>query len=192
METGISMIDTLRDFVQKMNVLGIEYMVTGSYAMGVYADIRMTRDIDVVVELRDSRTGEFFNLFKDEYYISEAAMRRAVSRKSMFNVISRTHGGKIDCIIKKDSEWAQTSFRRRRREALAGFEFWTSTKEDLIVAKLLWAKDSHSEMQIRDIANLTGSEYDSDYVQGWINRLALNEIWAEVIAWKTQHNGQDD
>ena len=31
------MIETLRDFVVKTNELGIEYMVTGSFAMSAYA-----------------------------------------------------------------------------------------------------------------------------------------------------------
>lgn len=181
------MIDTLRDFVQRMNELGLEYMVTGSYAMSVYGEIRMTRDIDVVVQISEEDAKPFFDRFKDEYYISEEAIRRAVRYRSMFNIISHVHGGKVDCIVSKDSEFARRSFGRRYKQTVSGFEFWTTTKEDLILAKLSWAKDSHSEMQIRDIANLTGSEYDSGYVNSWIDRLALNEIWAEVDQWKTQH-----
>lgn len=47
--TSMSMIETLRDFVAKMERRGIEYVVTGSYAMAAYGEVRMTRDIDVVV-----------------------------------------------------------------------------------------------------------------------------------------------
>lgn len=186
------MIETLRDFVQKMNELSIAYMVTGSYAMSVYGEIRMTRDVDVVVKLSEKDVRPFFNRFKDEYYISEDSIRNALRRKSMFNVISHEHGGKVDCIVQKDTEFARSSFARRFKVTVAGFEFWTSTSEDLIIAKLNWAKDSHSEMQIRDIANLTRSEYDSHYVHDWIDRLALNEIWNEVEEWKTQHLLPDD
>jgi hypothetical protein len=46
-------------------------------------------------------------------------------------------------------------------------------------------------MQIRDIANLTDAEYDSAYVDGWVDRLNLREIWAEMELWKTQHGRQD-
>ena len=49
-----------------------------------------------------------------------------------------------------------------------------------------WAKDSRSKLQIRDIANLTSSEYDSGYVSEWIDRLSLREIWSEVEEWKTR------
>lgn len=186
------MIETLRDFVQKMNELDVAYMVTGSYAMSVYGEIRMTRDIDVVVQIGATDARRFFSRFADGYYVSEDSVRSAIIRRSMFNMINQQHGGKIDCIVQKDTEFARSSFARRFKASVAGVEFWTSTREDLIIAKLNWAKDSHSEMQIRDIANLTLSEYDSDYVNGWIGQLALSEIWAEVVDWKIQHNLQSN
>ena len=61
-------------------------------------------------------------------------------------------------------------------------------KSNLIIAKLNWACDSFSETQIRDIANLTMSEYDSSYVSGWIQKLDLNEIWSKVDEWKILHS----
>jgi hypothetical protein len=105
----------------------------------------------------------------------------------MFNIINQRHGGEIDCIVQKDTEFA-----RRYKESVAGVEFWTTTKEDLIIAKLDWARDTNSEMQIRDIANLTGSEYDSAYANDWILRLDLGDIWAEVERWKTRRKQQDN
>ncbi len=190
MNKGISMIETMRDFIEKIDALGIEYMVTGSYAMSAYGEIRMTRDIDVVVQLSERQAGQFFERFKDEYYISEESIRSAISRTGMFNLVSLAHGGKVDCILQKDTEFARISFGRRYRETVSGIEFWTTTREDLIISKLDWAKDSHSEMQIRDIANLTASEYDSAYVRDWIKPLGLDEIWAAVEQWKIQRDQQ--
>ena len=187
MNTGISMIETLRDFVQKMNELGIDYMVTGSFAMSAYGEIRMTRDIDVVVQLTENKIKGFTQLFENEYYVSEESIRRAITRRSMFNVISRAHGGKIDCIVMKDTDFARATFQRKYKVIVSEIEFWTTTKEDLIIAKLNWARDSHSEMQIRDIANLTSTEYDSAYVDDWVARLQLENIWHEVDEWKIQH-----
>jgi len=106
----------------------------------------------------------------------------------MFNIVSNEYGGKIDCIILKDTEHAKQSFERRYQVSLMGTDIWVTTKEDLIIAKLNWARESFSEMQIRDIANLTMSEYNSDYVLDWIKRLGLNEIWIKVDEWKTLHS----
>jgi hypothetical protein len=188
MKKGISMIETMRDFIGKIEDLGVEYMVTGSYAMSAYGEIRMTRDIDVVVQLTAKDVKPFLERFRDEYYVSDESIRRALDRKSMFNVVSLAHGGKVDCIIQKDTDFSRASFARRYKENVAGVEFWTTTREDLIVAKLNWARESHSEMQIRDIANLTSSEYDAGYVKGWIGRLGLQEVWTRVEQWKIQHS----
>lgn len=186
------MIETLRDFVAKANVLGIEYMVTGSFAMSAYAEIRFTRDIDIVLEIEPDQATRFAQLFEADYYVSEEAVKRAIFRRSMFNVINQEHGGKLDCIVMKDTDFARTSFGRRYKVTISGVEFWTTTQEDLIVAKLSWARDTHSEMQIRDIANLSAREYDSDYVAGWVQRLDLQNIWSEVEAWKIQREKTED
>jgi hypothetical protein len=186
------MIDTLRDFVDAMNELGIDYMVTGSYAMSAYGEIRMTRDIDIVIELSTSGVRAFFERFKDSYYVSDSSIRRAVDRGSMFNVVSTKHGGKIDCIIKKDTEFGKASFSRRFKVSVAGIEFWNATREDLIISKLMWARDSRSEIQIRDISKLADSAYDTDYVWKWITTLGLVEIWAEVEKWKIRHKPRQE
>ena len=39
----------LRDIVTRLDVAGIDYMLTGSVALNCYAQPRMTRDIDLVV-----------------------------------------------------------------------------------------------------------------------------------------------
>jgi len=182
------MIEILRDFVAKADELGIEYMVTGSFAMSAYGEIRFTRDVDIVIRIAENQAEPFTRLFFDDYYINDQSVRRAIQRRSMFNIINQEHGGKIDCIVLKDTAFARASFGRRYKETVSGIEFWTTTKEDLIIAKLDWARDTDSEMQIRDIANLTSSEYDSDYVAGWVTRLQLDKIWDKVGEWKIRHS----
>ena len=186
MNKGVSMIETLRDFVAKANELGLEYMVTGSFAMSAYGEIRFTRDIDIVLQISEAQAKPFAELFEADYYVNEESVKRAILRRSMFNVINQVHGGKLDCIVMKDTEFARASFSRRYKVTVSGVEFWTTTREDLIVAKLNWARDTHSEMQIRDIANLTTTEYDFGYVADWVERLDLRNIWIEVKTWETR------
>ena len=185
------MIETLRDFVHKSNALKIDYMVTGSFAMSAYGEIRFTRDIDIVLQISEDQATGFARLFEPDSYVSEESVKRAILRESIFNVINHEHGGKLDCIVMKDTEFARASFDRRYKVTVSGVEFWTTTREDLIVAKLNWARETHSEMQIRDIANLTKTEYDSGYVDGWIERLDLRSIWTAVEEWKIRQEKSD-
>jgi hypothetical protein len=152
----------------------------------------MTRDIDVVVQLSEKDAMPFFKRFQGEYYVNNESIRRALDRKSMFNIVSLEHGGKVGCIIQGVTDFARTSFARRYKERVAGIEFWTTTREDVIIARMNSARESHSEMRIRDIANLTSSEYDAGYVDIWLDRLGLQVIWTEVEQWKIQHRQSND
>lgn len=40
-----------RDVLARLDRLGIEHYITGSWALGVYAEPRMTRDIDIVLDI---------------------------------------------------------------------------------------------------------------------------------------------
>jgi len=52
--------DVLKDVIQKFDKLGIKYMLTGSLAMSYYAQPRMTRDIDLVVEIPNNVAVQLF------------------------------------------------------------------------------------------------------------------------------------
>lgn len=180
------MLEVLRDFVEKAAQAGLPYMVTGSFAMSVYGEIRFTRDIDILIALAESDVDVFFNLFENDYYIGKNSVERAVRERKMFNIIHLEKAVKIDCIVCKNSEFEKLKFSRRRKAKVGELEFWTITKEDLILSKLNWSKNSISEMQIKDIANLTKTSYDGEYVKFWIEKLGLEKIWKEVEKWKTR------
>jgi len=182
---GKSMLEVLRDFVQKAERLDISYMVTGSFAMSAYGEMRFTRDIDIVIEMEAACVDEFFRLFERDFYISKNSVRRAVGDQSMFNLIHLEKAVKIDCIVRNQTDFERLKFANRRQVTIGDLIFWTITKEDLILSKLNWAKSSASEMQIRDVANLIAGEYDFTYVQKWIKELNLEEIWQKVLEWKT-------
>ncbi|HNE56526.1 MAG TPA: hypothetical protein PK079_25410, partial [Leptospiraceae bacterium] len=54
------------------------------------------------------------------------------------------------------------------------------SKEDLIIQKVLWSRESFSEMQFRDVRNLTRLDYNKLYVEEWIKKLNLEETWNKI------------
>ncbi len=158
------MLVTLRDVTSRFDELGVAYMVTGSFAMSTYTTARTTLDIDVVIEMIGIDAEEFEAKFRGEYYVNSNSVNRAISHQSMFNMLSNTTGLKIDCIVRKDDKFEVEKFARRRRARLGGVEFWVISKNDLILSKLRWAKDSHSELQFCDISKLLESGVSEDEV----------------------------
>jgi hypothetical protein len=172
-------LDIIRDVSARLERASIPYMLTGSMAMNYYAQPRMTRDIDVVVALQPGDVDTVLDLFHPDYYCSWEAVEAAIKHSSMFNLIHEETLIKVDCIVRKPTEYRLVEFDRRRRIGLTGFEAWMVSKEDLILSKLLWAKDSRSEMQLRDVKNLVATGYDQVYVHSWVERLGLTSVWDE-------------
>lgn len=173
-------LDTINDVSRRLEKLGIGYMVTGSVAMTCYAEPRMTRDIDFVIELGPEGVDALVTEFSGDYYVDAGAVAEAVNHASMFNMIYLAEAVKVDCIIRKSSEYRRVEFERRRAAEMGGVETYIVSREDLILSKLAWARDSHSEMQLHDVANLMRGGYDRDYVEKWKDTLKVGELLKEL------------
>lgn len=172
-------LQVLKDVAVILNRAGIDYMISGSIAMNFYAQPRMTRDIDIVVALRGEDVKRFVSLFEGDFYIEEGAVRDEVSQRGMFNVIHNKYIIKIDFILKKDTAYDNEAFERRRQIKIDDADVWMISPEDLVLAKLRWAKDSMSEMQIKDVRNIFLSMADilnEKYIGKWVDNLCLGEI----------------
>lgn len=174
-------IDIIRDISSMFEKLEIPYMLTGSIAMNYYATPRMTRDIDVVVEIGRENIEALVSTFSTDYYISEVAVREAIQAESMFNLIHLESVIKVDCIVRKNSEYRQIEFERRKKIELDDFITYIVSKEDLILSKLVWgAESAHSEMQLQDVVNLLRSGYDEKYLESWANILEVSNLLYEI------------
>ncbi len=175
-------LDILKSVAARLEAAGIPYMVTGSMAANFYATPRMTRDIDLVIELRERDVGRMVALFQDEYYIDRDMVEQAVRHQSMFNMINNALVVKVDCVVRKDSVYRQEEFSRRRRVIVDGEPVTIVAPEDLILSKLEWAKESRSQMQLDDVRNLLRSvaHLDRTYLNQWADHLGLATLYREV------------
>lgn len=167
----------VHDFVERIEPLGIKYMLTGSAAMLLYNFYRMTADIDIVVELGFEDADRIIEAFEPDYYVPHGRVRDAIARKFMFNVIHQETAFKIDFVVKKTNEFQLNAFERRRKTDFHGKEICVITLEDLIIAKLLWAKDSRSEKQLTDVENLLQNDFDVEYTKTWVEKLGIKDLF---------------
>jgi hypothetical protein len=171
-----SELDVLRDVVGRLEGAGIPYMLTGSIAMSVYAEPRMTRDIDIVVELAADDARRVVELFSPDYYVSDEAVQSAISARGLFNLFNLSRLVKVDLIVQKDEEFQRHAFARRRRHELGASSAWVIDKEDLILAKLVWAAPTESAFQLRDVRKLLASGVDEAYLDQWSVRLGVDAL----------------
>ena len=176
--------DVLADVVDILERAGVPHMLTGSLASSLHGEPRTTLDIDLVV---DPSRAQLDSVVKDlearGYYVDLDAAREAVVERSQFNAIDPRSGWKIDLIIRKETPFARSEFGRRQRRDLGGVEGDVATAEDVVLAKLAWAKIGQSERQLRDVAGIlrmTGHDLDREYLEHWVDALDVRDLWNEA------------
>lgn len=177
-------LEVLAEVTGRLEGAAIPYMLSGSMALNHYAQPRMTRDMDLVVDLNLADVERIVELFQDAYGPDIDEIRSAVSRRRMFNLIHMEKVVKVDVIVRKESPYRIEEFRRRRRVRYDGISLWIVAPEDLLLSKLEWAKDSRSDFQLRDVRSLLAAVHDLDwgYLEHWATTLGVDALLAEVKA----------
>ena len=142
----------------------------------------MTRDVDLVVELQPSDAARLVDMFGAEFKCDAGRIRDAIARKSIFNLIHTAAVVKVDFIVRKDGDFREEEFRRRRSADIDDVRMWVVSAEDLILSKLDWARSSRSELQLRDVRNVIKAQPSLDwpYVDAQAERLGLLDLLSEV------------
>ena len=120
-------------------------------------------------------------------YCDPAAIAEAVSVAGMFNAIDPTTGWKIDFIVLKPTDFHRTAFEGRSHAVLGGVRLPLIRAEDIVVAKLYWAKLGGSERQLRDVLGVLmvqGATLDRTEVERWVGELDLRSQWKQVLEWE--------
>lgn len=157
-------------------------MVSGSTAINYYAQPRMTRDIDIVVEIGPPEADRFIELFASDFYYDRDAIETAVAERGLFNLIHLELVIKVDFVVRKDSAYRREEFSRRRPVAVDDVRIFLVAPEDLLLSKLAWAKEGASEIQLADVRNLISSVtyMDWQYVERWADDLTVVALLAGV------------
>ena len=178
----MTQIELLRFVLGVLERLQTPYAIVGSYATSVWGDARLTRDIDIVVQIDSGQIKALCDAFPaDEFYVSLPAAEQAVRDSGQFNVIHFRSSNKIDFMVVGNSDWAQAQLARRRKVSFQpDCDGYVAAPEDVIIGKLIYYNDGGSEKHLRDIAtilNQSADDVDRRYVEDFARRLGLAEIW---------------
>src|SRR5579863_3576291 len=180
-------IDLLRFTLDALARLEILYALVGSYGSSIFGEPRFTRDIDILVELPESKVTSFCVLFPaPDFYLSEPAVRDAIRQRSQFNLLHPASGNKVDFMLPRDNAWGRSQLSRCKRiELQPGLEGFVAAPEDVIVGKLWYNSEGGGDRHLRDIAGIlrvSGDSVDRHDVERWAKELGYLEVWGQVVA----------
>jgi hypothetical protein len=173
-------LEVLKIVSERLEAAHIPFMLTGSFAMAYYGQPRMTRDLDLVVSLGEEDVHGIVAAFSPDFYIDADDTRAAILTQRQFNLMHNATGIKVDLIVLKSAEYRKVEFARRQLVVIGGVKTWIVSREDLILSKLVWTRDTKSELQRRDVKNLLDETMDREYLSHWADRLGVTDILQEI------------
>ncbi|HEU4881465.1 MAG TPA: nucleotidyltransferase family protein [Longimicrobium sp.] len=172
--------------LRALEAAGIPVMLTGSFASSYHGAPRATQDIDLVIAPTAEQLRSFVRLLpRDEFYVDEGAALEALKLEGQFNLVDTRTGWKVDLIIRKSRPFSREEFDRRTIVELEGEDVPVATPEDVLIAKMEWARMGESARQLEDAAKMLrvrAQQIDWRYVEHWIRELKLEVQWAAVQA----------
>ena len=161
------------DALERIESLGLAWYVTGSWALAAYAEPRMTRDIDVVLEATSADYESSLRpAFEADFLVNDPI---DLGGRWIGGLIHRTELARVDLLFGRSDIWARSAMARRQRldHPTLG-SIWIITVEDLILAKLEWSEGT-SELQLRDVRSIIRLVDDLDwaYLEQYAAALAI-------------------
>lgn len=161
----------IKNLAAKLQAAGIDYCITGGYAVSVWGSPRSTLDIDLITGLNAAQIPILIKAVAPGKgaYLDEDDIREAVTSGGEFNYIPAESGLKVDFwVIKKENTAGTLELKRKRKEIFEGQEIFFISPEDLILSKLRWARMSgstrHAE-DIRSVLAVSGKKIDFAYLK---------------------------
>ena len=177
--------DVVQRLVRRLREAGIPYMFTGSFASSFHGAARSSQDIDAVIAPTPSQLRAFVAALPDsEFYADVEAALDAHRTESQFNLVDLVTGWKVDLMIRRSRPFSIAEFERRLPVDVQGLSVFVVSLEDIVLAKLEWAKLGQSRRQMEDVAMLLRDrrgELDQDYMDRWIRELDLEGEWREAL-----------
>jgi hypothetical protein len=180
----------LAPVVSAFHKIGILYYIGGSISSSIHGIPRSTMDIDIIADIKQEHVEALYLFLEPGYYIDKDMIREAIKLQSSFNIIHFDSMMKIDIFVLKKREFDREAFKRKKLDVQdiegSRFEYFISSPEDIILSKLEWFKmgGEVSERQWRDIIGVLKvqeNNLDMEYLQKWIDRLNLSELWERLL-----------
>ncbi len=179
-----SILDVVILVAQRLDAASIPSMITGSFAANMYAEPRLTNDVDIVISLPALRSRTLLGLFQDDFYITEDAVADAFAGLGILNILHNETVFKCDIILLKNDDFSRSAFERRQFHMLQGYRLAFISVEDLILQKLLWNSQMPSEQQVLDVRKLLRASkqtLDTTYCLMWAARLGIEKELRQLL-----------
>lgn len=182
-------LESLLRVARALDDLRAPYIVVGSVASSIHGLSRATADADIVADLQPEQARPLFEALKDDFYVDDMAVARAVRNRRQFNVINFDTLFKVDIYPPAGDDFSRQELARRQPARLLPDSeqvVYLASPEDTILAKLRWHQKGGgaSGRQLEDVAGVVkvqGERLDVEYLREWAARLGVGDLLGRAL-----------
>lgn len=181
---GESFTEVVVEVLRGLETSKLPYMIVGSVASSFYGDPRLTKDLDLVIDIPSARLADFKSTFSDpNYYLPpDEVLTDEISRRGRFNLVHMRSGLKVDIVVRRNGQHSIAEFARRLQvELWPGVSCTIASPEDVIIKKLEYFREGESAKHLSDIRGILASTtIEHEYLNNWIGILGLAKEWSKI------------
>ncbi|MGH7428068.1 MAG: hypothetical protein ACREJ4_06890 [Candidatus Methylomirabilaceae bacterium] len=174
-------------FVRPLNQLRVPYMVTDGVASVVYGEPRLTRGIDLVIELRPRDARRFAAAWPSaDFYVPPVEVLEEESGRPAhghFNLIHHHTTMRADIYLPGSDALTAWAFAHRVMRRIDDDDVLLAPIEAVILSKLRYYQMGKSDRHLRDIHQMlaiSGDLVDRPALERWADRLGVQSEWRQA------------
>lgn len=181
----------VRLVIEALEAAGVEYLIGGAVAAWAWGEPRSTLDIDLVVDIPlEAVVPLSTELEKRDMLVPpDIILENLLEARAdlPINTIHMHSGFKADLYpLRRGDELRQSALKRRVQVDLGPpiGQVFIHSPEDLIIYKTWYFSLSRQTKHLRDISAVLaalGDQLDVVYVETWMERQGLLNIWKELL-----------
>jgi hypothetical protein len=180
MKTGEEAVYLLID---RMNEIGVDYMIVGSFSSNAYGLARATKDADFVIQTTEEKRRALMQSLPSDFIVDDQITFETVTGHLRQILKLPKIPYMIELFDLSDEPFDQKRFSRRKETMFGGRRAWLPAPEDVVIQKLRWASLAKRPQDLIDASNVirvSGEFLDWPYIGKWCAELDILAALAEA------------